>query len=284
MHVLLLGANGFIGSHLRKRLEADGHDVWGWGRSGLIGDKPRSWSADVVINCAASLEVAHQMYEDNVAFTNQQLRNHIHAKPHRFIQLGSSSETGPFEGARREDQHCAPSNMYEATKLAATNLCLGYAAQWGIEAVVARAYTVYGSNDKPRKLLPTLWRAWKDETPFTCYPGGHDWIHIDDFIQGIMILLHAPAEIVKGQIFNLGTGICTSNARIVELFNEAVGSGGVKVTYASDKLHPYDVTDWRADMTKSRMTIGFAPKVTIEQGIKRFVADSWFAEEAAPGL
>jgi nucleoside-diphosphate-sugar epimerase len=277
MRIIVLGARGFIGSNLVKRLKRDGHEVQGLGRG-----EDMLWGGEVtIINCAGQLTDEECMYRDNVEFLFRMLQRYRHK---RFIQLGSSSETGPMEGPRREDVACHPSNLYEATKLAATNLCLGYAAQYDMNVSVVRPFSVYGPHDTPRKMLPTLWRAWKEDKEFVCYPGGHDWIHIDDFVDGVVAVLNAPAEKTKGQIFNLGTGICTPNSGVLDMFNKAVGSGGVRFKVVLDKLHSYDVTDWRADTTKTLMTLGWSAKIPIQEGIKRFVNDEWFIEERAPGL
>lgn len=285
MRVILLGASGFIGSHLRARLERDGHGVIPVGRSfqrPLVEE-----DYDTIINCAGALTDVNLMYWTNTCLVEECL---VFARTvgARFIHLGSSSETGPIEGARSEDAPCRPTTIYEATKVAATALCLGYAGQYPTMGVsVVRPFTVYGSGDADRKLLPTLWRAWRDGAPFTCYPGGHDWIHVDDFVEGVLAVLAAPPEVTRGQVFNLGTGISTSNADVVALFNRHVGGAGVTVTHSTGKLHPYDVTDWRADTTKARAVLGWQSRITLDEGIKRFVMDQWFSTsggETAPGL
>ena len=282
MNVLLIGEKGFVGSNLRARLSKEGNAVVTFSR-GPIPDL-RSTHFDAVINCAGRLEDPHLMLSDNLLLVAHALETMMDINVGCFIQIGSSAETGPMNGLRKEDSPCNPSNLYEATKLAATNLCLGYAAQYHIPICVARPFSLYGVNDKPRKMLPTLWRTWKNEQIFRCYLGGHDWIHIDDFIDGLMILLHAPRETINGKIFNFGTGINTSNAEIVSLFNRAVGGAGVKTDFLQTKYHPHDVMDWRADTTKTEAVLGWKAKVGVQEGINNFVSDMWFAEERVPGL
>jgi len=285
MKVVVLGARGFIGSHLCKRLEKDGHTVAPIGRMMRDGDRQIAANGcDAVINCAGQLTQLNRMVYDNIDLVSEWLCYCHNESIPRFIQIGSSSETGPVEGPRIESMPCAPSNLYEATKLAATHLCLGYAKEYGMDVAVARPFTIYGPGDTPRKMLPALWRAWTEEKEFTCYPGGHDWTHIDDFVEGIVKMLIAPGTSIRGQIFNLGTGINTWNERIVELFNKHVSGGGVKVRYSPTKYHAYDVMDWRADTTKTREELGWQSTISIEDGIFRFVADEWFKNEATPAL
>ncbi len=275
MKILLTGSTGFIGGHLKARLEREGHQVFCYRRYDR--SDISQFSIDAIVNCAGELDHAYPMWDTNVALV-QDLLKPFRNSALKFIQIGSSSETGPLEGARHEETFCRPSNLYEATKLAATNLCLGYAAQFGLDCVVARPFTIYGPNDKPRKMLPTLWRAFCNHQTFYCYPGGHDWLHVDDFVSGIIALLDAPAAITKGQIFHFGTGISTSNEKIVEMFGNSVG-GGLDVVYHTEKLRRYDVTDWRADSTKARALLGWEPQTPLGKGIHDCVMQQWFKED-----
>lgn len=275
MKILLTGSTGFIGGHLKARLERDGHQVYCLSRNGPAPD----WGLGIgaVINCAGELDDLKLMTGANITLTEGALDT-ARAIGAKVIQIGSSAETGPIEGPRSEETFCRPSNLYEATKLAATNLCLGYAAQFDLDVCVARPFTIYGPNDKARKMLPTLWRAFCDHQTFHCYPGGHDWLHVDDFVSGIVALLDAPPAVTKGQIFHFGTGINTSNQQVTEMFGHAVG-GGFSVVHHTEKLRPYDVLDWRADSTKARALLGWEPQIPLGKGIHDLVMDRWFAED-----
>ncbi len=280
MKILLTGATGFIGGHLKARLGRDGHQLILFGRTTPI-NSLRFETFDAVVNCAGELSDISMMDRVNVGLPLELLWRSgwdHRSRFGKFIQIGSSSETGPIEGPRHEETFCRPSNLYEATKLAATNLCLGYAAQFDLDVCVARPFTVYGPNDKPRMMLPTLWRAFCDHQTFHCYPGGHDWLHVDDFVSGIVRLLAQPATITKGQIFHFGTGISTSNQQVVEMFGHAVG-GGFNVVHHTEKLRPYDVTDWRANSAKARALLGWEPHTPLGKGIHDLVMDRWFAED-----
>lgn len=273
MRILLTGSTGFIGSHLKVRLERDGHEV----TCLLRNQYPHSFDGyELIVNVAGELDDLAHMFNTNVYLTHGLLLN-AQRNGSRMIQIGSSSETGPVEGPRSETTFCQPTNLYEATKLAATNLCLGYAAQFGLNVCVARPFTVYGSNDKARKMLPTLWRAFCEHKSFQCAPAGHDWIHVDDFVEGIVALIRAPAEKTKGQIYHFGTGISTSNKEVVELFERQVGSK-LTVEWSNARLRPWDVNDWRADWSKAKRELSWEPKVTLQQGIERFISEEWFKQ------
>ncbi len=268
MTVLLTGSAGFLGKNLLRRLQS--HRVFCYQRDGAL----PSIHIDLVIHAAAEMSDPTKMVDTNVGLTRRLLDLALdHGS--RFIQIGTSSETGPIEGLRSETTFCQPSNMYEATKLAATNLVLGYAAQYGLDACVARPFSLYGPGDKPRMMLPTLWRCFCEHVPFNGAPAGHDWLHVDDFVAGILALALAPTHCAKGQLYHFGTGVNTSNEQVVKLFQSFVGSG-LTVNWSNARLKPWDVNDWRADWTKARDQLGWSPKVTLEAGIRDYVYDLWF--------
>lgn len=276
MKILLTGSAGFLGSHVLKRLRGDGHEVFCFSRCSQV-DFSVKLPFDVIVNCAGQLDDPNKMMDDNVELTLILLGYVQYCMAKRLIQIGSSAETGPMEGPRSETTFCQPSNLYEATKLAATNLCLGYSNEYDLDIVVARPFTLYGPNDKSRKMLLTLWNAFCGHKSFKCGLGGHDWIHVDDFVEGIVTLLHAPREKTKGQIYHFGTGVNTSNDEIVRLFEESVGS---KMTVErTDRIRNWDVIDWRADWSKAQSQLGWSPKITVAAGIKKFVDEQWFGED-----
>lgn len=269
MKVLLTGSTGFLGRHLKSRLEHDGHSLDLIGRGANL-----AWHSnpDAIIHCAAELDKPEKMIDSNLGLVVDLLE---HAKEHgcRMIQIGSSSETGPTEGPRSETDFCCPTTLYEATKLAATNLCLGYAGQYGLDVCVARPFSLYGPNDKPRKFLPALLRAYHEKAPFHVYPGGHDWLYVDDFVEGIVKLLGAPREKTKGQVYHFGSGISTSNSDVVKCFERAIG-GKVNTIEHTEKYRPYDVLDWRADWRRAGCELGWEPTVSLEEGMRRFINDT----------
>lgn len=274
MTILVTGPRGFVATHLIKRLKTEGHDVFYQGRD--------SWPpvrTDVIINCAAELTNELDMFESNVGLARR-LLDLVHEQGIRkVIQIGSSSEYGLTNEPRVESLACTPSNIYEATKLAATALCQGYAARYDLDICVARPFSLYGSGDKPRKLIPTLYRSFISHQPINLFAGAHDWTYIDDFIDGLVLLLNASRAQTKGQIFNFGTGVSSTNDQVVEALESALG-GKLSVMRQTDgRYHAHDVDNWVADATKVRTILGWQPKYDLTQGMKAYVMAEWFKED-----
>ncbi len=278
MTILVHGAFGFVGRHLIKRLRSDGHLVTELGRDPW---EVKWQTYDVLINCAAELTNEDDMYASNVNLVHDLLRLVKQGLAKRFIQIGSSSEYGATNAVRHEDSVCIPSNIYEATKLAATALCQGYASRYNLDISIARPFSLYGPGDKLRKLIPSLYRSYIEHKPITLFPGAHDWLYIDDFIEGLILMLGAAPSVTKGQIFNLGTGFSSSNLAVVAALESALGSK-LDVRYQTGaRFHAHDVDNWVADITKARRLLGWAPKHDLQSGMHAYVMVEWFKEDQA---
>lgn len=275
MIILLTGSRGFVGSHLKVRLESEGHTVLTFPRGEI---QLRHY--DVIINCAAELTDEDKMYASNVDLTHYLLYIAKTNGVNKFIQVGSSSEYGRTNALRTEDSVCVPSNVYDATKLAATALCQGFASYCDLDAVIARPFSLYGDGDKPRKLIPSLYRSYLDHTPFNLFSGAHDWLWVDEFVDGLILLLNAPRSVTQGQIFNFGSGVSSTNDQVVESLEAALG-GKLNVVRQTGRYHAHDVDNWVADISKAKRLLGWSPKVTLANGLKEYVMREWFAADQA---
>jgi nucleoside-diphosphate-sugar epimerase len=280
MTIFLTGSTGFIGRHLLRRLTAEGHRVLCSQRGDNIYSSLMASNTDVIIHCAGEVKDSSKMFESNVILTHELLTCAYNTtpsgaigwfKPPKVIIFGSSSEYGPTNEVRHENMLCHPSDMYETTKLAATVLCQGYAAM-GLDACVVRPFSVYGPGLQSNRFIPVLYRSFFNENPIELHFGTHDWIYIDDFVEGVMLLLSQPDFVTQEEIFNLGTGISTSNEEIVRLFEKLLDKKA-NVRYSDNRLHLYDVENWQADISKMN-ALGWEPKVKLEEGLKRFIDEN----------
>ncbi len=222
MNVYLLGAQGFVGRHLKVALESVGHKVWCHDRpSHQLRDLAISY-ADMVINAAGETEVEQFMERDNHQVAIK-VAESAAAHKKRLIHIGSLMEL-------------YPDSIYAKSKLAATDAIL---AMSGLNACVVRAATVYGNDDKSRALLPALWRAFHDESTFSCINDFREWIHVDDLANAIVgIIDHSPT--LRG-IVNL-SGSTTDIESIVSLFEAALGNRGIRRVVIPGESYIFDLT------------------------------------------
>jgi UDP-glucuronate 4-epimerase len=98
-----------------------------------------------------------------------------------------------------------------------------------------------------------------------------DFTYIDDIIDGVIGVIDHPAGPGANRIYNIGDSRPVGLVRMIEVLEQALGRTAVK---DMQPMQPGDVTATFANVANLNSLCGYAPKVTIEQGLPRFV--QWF--------
>lgn len=260
MKLFLTGSSGFLGRHIFERWDGD---IYLYSRNeGLNG--LLSFEPEVIIHAAAEIYDTGKMFDSNLRLTynlleSARLLKHLKA----FIYIGSSSEYGRKEEPMKEDDVLVPQTLYEATKGAGTLLSQAYASTYGLPVMVARPFSLYGKYEPKKRLIPTAIRNAKGGWEMEIAPGVHDFIHVDDFIDGLLTLIDKGKP---GEVYNFGTGKQLSNEEVVGIVEEVVGRKVVRK--AVGQMRPYDSSSWVANIDKAK-SLGWKPKISFYQGITR---------------
>jgi nucleoside-diphosphate-sugar epimerase len=160
-----------------------------------------------------------------------------------------------------------PRTMYEATKGASTLLCQGYANEYNKPIVTVRPFSVYGVYESDNRLIPTLFRNFKNNTISKISVGVHDFIYIDDFIDGVLSVLYSEEEIIQGDIVHFGSGVQYSN---LEVFNimKTIFNSNLEFEKIDNIFNRYDSLNWVADISYAKSKYKFNPKYTLETGLR----------------
>ena len=153
---------------------------------------------------------------------------------------------------------------YSRTKKAAEEILLSYIDKYDAPIKIIRPFSVTGVGDHREHLIPTLIRAARKNItiPFVA-DVSHDWIDVDDVAQGILLLANSKG---KG-IFELGTGISTTNKEVKAIVERLVGPISVENTAS---LRSYDALEW-VSTSKVAQGYGWTPKKKLEQIIKEMI-------------
>lgn len=267
MKIFITGSTGFIGQNLVEFYKE--HEVFEHKRYMNIGAKLDYFKPDLIINCAAEIYNAEDMFTPNVLWTTACLE-FVKENPNtRMVQIGSSAEYGPMNRPSSEFDRINPVDMYQATKGAATLLCQGYARQYKLDISIARPYSVYGPGEKPHRLFPRLYRAFMKDEPMKLFQGFHDFIYIDDFIKGIHLMANRQGD-PRGEIVNFGSGVQFSNFVVAEIFEKVVGHKA-PITIETHMAKPFESSVWTCDTSYAKSVYKFMTEYTLEDGIKRFL-------------
>lgn len=311
MHALVTGCAGFIGSQLSEALLQDGDSVIGvdcfndnYGRRGKLRnlEYARQWDsfeflpvdlargdlldlvaeADVVYHLAAepgvrsSWGARFESYVRNNVLATQHLLEATRPYPRkRFVFASSSSVYGQAETfPTPETALPRPRSPYGATKLAAEHLCAVYHANFGVETVALRLFTVYGPRQRPDMAFTRFCRAALAGEPITVYGDGRqtrDFTYVGDVIAAMRQAASAPLAV--GATYNLGGGSQVSLMRVFELLE---GMAGRPLDLHFQETQYGDVRDTVADTSRARRDLGFLPVTPFKEGLSRQFA--WASE------
>ncbi|HXG55357.1 MAG TPA: NAD-dependent epimerase/dehydratase family protein [Vicinamibacterales bacterium] len=302
MKCLVTGAAGFIGSHLTGALLDRGADVIGIDcftdyypramkeanlaehrtRSAFRFVETRLQDGDLptllddvthVFHLAAQAGVRKSWGRDFRTYTannieaSQQLLEACVGRPlHRFVYASSSSLYGDNVSIpMRETSLPQPVSPYGVTKLAAEQLCHLYFVNHAVPTTSLRYFTVYGPRQRPDMAFHRFIRASLDGTPITLYGDGEqtrDFTYVGDAVAATMA---AGDRGVPGRAYNVGGGSRVSMNQVIDIIGRVAGK---PLDVRREPAQKGDMRDTFADTSLARADLGFAPGVSLEQGIE----------------
>jgi UDP-glucuronate 4-epimerase len=227
----------------------------------------------------ASVEDPWLYYDVNLTGTLNLLDAALsHGKPN-FVFAGTSSaygntETVPFIEGDGADRPLAP---YPASKRSAELLGHTYHHLHGLDFTALRFFTVYGPRGRPDMMAYKVLDSIFLDREVPLYNGGNmhrDWTYVEDIAAGVV----AAADRRLGyEIINLGRGEPTLLKDFVEFIE---GLAGKRARLVEEPMMAADVAYTYADITKAQRLLGYAPSVSVKDGVTRFWR--WYDENVRP--
>lgn len=160
-----------------------------------------------------------------------------------------------------------PDMTYGWTKLTGEFLAKITAKHYGVKITCIRPFSGYGEDQDYSYPTPAIARrAVYKEAPFEVWGSGHqgrDFVHIDDVLDCIEV---AMEKIHDGTAINIGQGKLTSFRDLIAIFCEFAGYNP-EIKPLLDK--PVGVHSRYCDMTWVKENLGWEPKISIKQGMRR---------------
>lgn len=239
MKVIITGSSGFIGSHLKKRLEKQ-HEIIEYDKS--IGKDIKSFKvtdAEFVIHLAATADVRRSIkfpeeYWENNVVTTTEIQRQCNRMNVPLLYASSSCAArwwlSPYGTTKKVNEETAADGQ-----------------------VGLRFTTVYGEGARESMLIGKIVRQ---EVGYLT-PHVRDFIHVNDVVDAIVLLMEKYREIPLKHYYNIGTGKGVRVDKLGELF-------GLDVPVLSgDDCEAEDNTADNQDL----LDLGWNPKTDIEQYI-----------------
>lgn len=214
---------------------------------------------DMDINVKGALSLLNACVENNVS---------------RFVQASSAAPLGEQDMPLDEEKVPRPLSPYGASKLACEGYCSAFSGSYGLKTVVLRFSNVYGPwSELKGSVIPLFIRQILNDETLTVYGDGcqtRDFVYVSDICQGIFLGL--TEDLSEGfSLFQLGTGVETSVNQLIEILQN-VFPDDFRYEYAPAR--DGEIIRNYADISKAEKRLGYKPRVSIEEGVKRTVG--WF--------
>lgn len=297
MAVLIIGSEGFIGSHVMQYFIAQGETVIGADIKAIQKENYYQVNAYepnydqlfiqhpfvLCINASGSANVKFSFAQPKLDFDSNtltvfRLLNAIknHQPNCKFINLSSAAVYGnSSQEPLHENLACKPVSPYGYHKWYAELICKEYAELFGLQTCSARLFSVYGEGQE--KLL--FWDMWQkyqqNSTNIQLFGTGQearDFMYVQDVAKALFIIYQHHQ--FNGNAINVATGLFTTIQNIAQLFYGKINAGtSFQFTNTAKQGDP-DVLAANITLLQS---LQYTPTFTLQEGLEKYI--QWLQEK-----
>lgn len=296
-HVVITGADGFIGSNLTKYFVARNYFVYAVvsPMSKTTGRIANMENVCLIINDLKNYEQIAKNIDDgpialihlawagvspeerqatdvqvqNIALALQsvKLAHLIHAQ--RFIFPGSTMEYSYCGGLINESAKPSPQNAYGAAKISARYLCESLCKELQVPYIYIVITGIYGSDRYDNNVITYTIRSLlaREKPRYTRLEQMWDYIHIDDLTEAILQIAQKGKA---GAFYSIGHGDNWPLYQYINIIHDLIDPSlplGIGEISYSDERIPSSCMD----LTTLKNDTGFCPKIPFDQGIQQVI-------------
>jgi len=305
--IVIIGASGFIGANLFRRLLCEREDVYGLIHEPFVPWRLLGLEQSRMLHCDVTQAVEVQsalnrlkpqtlfvlsayggrsqqtdslrIYETNV----MGLLNILDATRVQgfasLVHAGSSSEYGLNAKAPSEDGPLKPNSHYAVSKISCAYLLFFAAQQQSLPVVDLRLYSVYGPWEDPDRLIPRLVHLGLQGKypPFVDPEISRDFVYIEDVVDAFLLAAIRGVQKAPGQWFNIATGRRTSMRDVASEAQRLFGIQG-EPSWSSMPNRFWDLKDWYGNPRLAEEVLGWKAATLFSDGLRK-TAD-WMRERS----
>lgn len=182
-----------------------------------------------------------------------------------------------------ETDKVSPSSIYAATKYAQEDLVRIGCQSMGIGYCIFRLQNVYGERQSLNNpytgilsIFSTKIRRGSELPLFEDGNESRDFVHVDDVTDALLGGL--TIETSPDAIINVGSGVATSVREVAEELSRAFGKEPNVVVTGQFRIG--DIRHNYADISRLKNLLGITPKISLQEGLRRFAA--WVQQQPLP--
>jgi UDP-glucose 4-epimerase len=217
------------------------------------------------------LDTHRRLHRVNVGATLSMLevaRRHQSAFVFPSTGLVYGDRPGPFT----EDMTPRPGDFYALSKLMGEEFVGFFARRHGLRTVVMRPSIIYGPGQTGGMFIPALIDALRAgrEFPMTAGEQKRDFVYVEDVASAVLAALEHEDTSTTVNIGGCVSGPIVEVARIAE---KLVGTSGL-LRPGAVPYREHEVWDYALDSTRAEEVLGWRPRVSIEEGLRRTIAQA----------
>ena len=303
--VLVTGAGGFIGSHLAERLvqlgaktramvHYRGNGSWGWLDESPLRTEMQIIAGDVrdrdlvvqamkgvsvVFHLAALIGIPYSYHapssylDTNIGGTLNVLQAARDLGAQRVVHTSTSEVYGTAQYVPIDESHpLHAQSPYSATKIGADKLAESFHLSFGLPVTTIRPFNTFGPRQSERAVIPTIIAQMLSGETIRLgnLTPTRDLNYVSNTVDGF--IMAASAEAAVGKTINIGSGREISIHELVNLIGRLTGRQP-RLEADPERVRPEnsEVDRLLADASLARQTMGWEPRVTLEDGLQHTI-------------
>ncbi|MGE5638255.1 MAG: NAD-dependent epimerase/dehydratase family protein [Chloroflexota bacterium] len=298
--ILVTGGAGFIGFHLCKKLTELGLDVTIYdnlssGKMENVKDVPKAKffkgdildlkklcgmeKTDLIVHLAAQVVVPYSMENPTQDFeTNARGTLNVLEKARkdraRLVFASSAAVYGnPERLPTTEEYGFHPFSCYGLSKVVGEEYCQMYMSQYGLDITILRFANVYGSrcHGVINDFLDKLEKDPKKLEIIGTGQQSRDFVNVNDITNAI--ILASSQKNAIGQVYNLGFGETTKIIDLAHMILRILNLAGKTAVTTTGVSWQGDINTIWFNIDKAKKELGWTPKITLEEHLKKLIAE-----------
>ena len=187
----------------------------------------------------------------------------------KFVQIGSSSEYGKFEGVVSEATKCKPKLAYGKSKYKATRYLIKKFKSFGFPVTILRFFQIYGPYQKSNRLIPFVICSSIKNKNFSCSEGDQhrDFLYVSDAVKSIVESLKNKK--ILGKVVNVGHGKPIEVRKVILMIINLVNKG--KPIFGKVKLRVDESNIIYPNLNRLNKYLNLGKKKNILNGLKETI-------------